>query len=135
VRPAALGSARFASVEEKQEPTLSYHFFHWALGFTLVYAMVFGVGNLLFGRTGGGIALIALSWGCCSGAWSDEGGACFDSGRILTFAVTIWPIHAWTVIRKSHLDTISDNSNSEMVLYPSIFPNTCQKLFGDDPCA
>jgi hypothetical protein len=32
LRPAALGWARFASVEEKQEPTLPYHFFHWALG-------------------------------------------------------------------------------------------------------
>jgi hypothetical protein len=51
-------------VEEKQEPTLTYHFFHWALGFTLVYAVLFGVGDLLFGRTGVGIALIALSCGC-----------------------------------------------------------------------
>jgi hypothetical protein len=30
--------------------TLAYNFFLWILGFTLVYAMLFGVGDLLFGR-------------------------------------------------------------------------------------
>ena len=64
VRPAALGWRRFASAEQQQEPTLRYNFLHWVLGFTLVYAMLFGLGDVLFGRTGAGLALIALSGAC-----------------------------------------------------------------------
>jgi hypothetical protein len=44
--------------------TLAYNFFHWVLGFTLVYAMLFGLGDLLFGRLAHGCALIALSAAC-----------------------------------------------------------------------
>ncbi len=50
VRPAALGWRRFAQTREQVDSTLGYNFFHWVLGFTLVYAMLFGVGDLLFGR-------------------------------------------------------------------------------------
>jgi hypothetical protein len=46
------------------DPTLRYNFFHWVLGFTLVYAMLFGVGDLLFGRIAPGCALLALSGSC-----------------------------------------------------------------------
>jgi hypothetical protein len=58
------------AAEERQptdpatDPTLAYNFFHWALGFTLVYAMLFGVGDLLFGRTAHGAALLSLSLTC-----------------------------------------------------------------------
>ncbi len=64
VRPAALGWRRFASEQERREPTLRYNFYHWVLGFTLVYAMLFGVGNLLFGRYPMGAGLIILSVAC-----------------------------------------------------------------------
>jgi Na+/proline symporter len=74
VRPAALGWRRFAlaaidpsdpdSLKAQRDPTLAYNFFHWVLGFTLVYAMLFGVGDLLFGRTATGASLMALSAAC-----------------------------------------------------------------------
>ena len=80
VRPAALGWRRFARTaidpsrgggggipihyKAQRDPTLAYNFFHWVLGFTLVYAMLFGVGDLLFGRTATGCALMALSAAC-----------------------------------------------------------------------
>ena len=82
VRPAALGWRRFAqstytpsllssrsaaegsASRSDHDPTLRYNFFHWALGFTLVYAMLFGVGDLLFGRIAPGCGLLALSGSC-----------------------------------------------------------------------
>jgi len=64
VRPAAIGWKRFASIEARDDSTLGYSFFHWVLGFTLVYAMLFGVGDLLFGRMGVGAGLLTLSIGC-----------------------------------------------------------------------
>jgi solute:Na+ symporter, SSS family len=64
VRPAAMGWRRFASASEQGDSTLAYNFFHWVVGFTLVYAMLFGVGDLLFGRVAIGSALMALSAGC-----------------------------------------------------------------------
>jgi Na+/proline symporter len=50
--------------DPEHDPTLAYNFFHWVLGFTLVYAMLFGLGDLLFGRLVHGCALIALSAAC-----------------------------------------------------------------------
>ena len=50
VRPAAFGWSRFAPASERAEPTLAYNFLHWVLGFSLVYCMLFGSGNILFGR-------------------------------------------------------------------------------------
>jgi Na+/proline symporter len=93
VRPAALGWRRFAqiafvrdtsasrhperaqrvegpphfvreAIDPANDPTLGYNFFHWVLGFTLVYAMLFGVGDLLFGRIAPGCGLLALSGSC-----------------------------------------------------------------------
>ena len=64
VRPAALGWRRFAQAREQVDSTLGYNFFHWVLGFTLVYAMLFGVGDLLFGRIAPGCGLLALSGAC-----------------------------------------------------------------------
>jgi solute:Na+ symporter, SSS family len=88
VRPAALGWRRFAlaslalkraegfpdslvsgpsaaeETDPMHDPTLAYNFLHWVLGFTLVYAMLFGVGNLLFGRIAHGAGLVTLSLGC-----------------------------------------------------------------------
>ena len=51
-------------VDPSNDPTLRYNFFHWVLGFTLVYAMLFGVGDLLFGRITPGCGLLALSGSC-----------------------------------------------------------------------
>ena len=59
VRPSALGWRKFAPPEERSRPELRYHFFHWIVGFTLVYSTLFGVGNVLFGRTAMGVAMLA----------------------------------------------------------------------------
>ena len=64
VKPAPLGWSRFATPTELAKPELRYNFFHWALGFTLVYAMLFGVGNVLFSRTALGLAMMAASLAC-----------------------------------------------------------------------
>jgi hypothetical protein len=64
VRPAALGWRRFAQAREQGDSTLRFNFFHWILGFTLVYAMLFGVGDLLFARILHGAALLTLSAAC-----------------------------------------------------------------------
>jgi hypothetical protein len=64
VRPAALGWRQFATPEERQRPELRYNFFHWVLGFTLVYSTLFGVGNLLFGRTAMGVAMLIGAAAC-----------------------------------------------------------------------
>jgi solute:Na+ symporter, SSS family len=61
VRPAALGWRRFAPASQQLEPTLRYNFLHWVLGFTLIYAMLFGIGDLLFGRFAAGLGLITMS--------------------------------------------------------------------------
>jgi solute:Na+ symporter, SSS family len=64
VRPAALGWRRFAPEKDRRDPVLRYNFLHWVLGFTLIYALLFGVGDLLFSRTAAGVGLIALSAAC-----------------------------------------------------------------------
>ena len=64
VKPSPLGWSQFASKEERAEPSLRYHFLHWVLGFTLVYATLFGVGNMLFGRMGMGVAMLAAAFAC-----------------------------------------------------------------------
>jgi len=51
-------------IDPSNDPTLRYNFFHWVLGFTLVYAMLFGVGDLLFDRIAPGCGLLALSGSC-----------------------------------------------------------------------
>jgi SSS family solute:Na+ symporter len=53
-----------AEQDPQHDPTLRYNFLHWVLGFTLVYAMLFGVGDLLFSRTSTGLALLTLSATC-----------------------------------------------------------------------
>jgi solute:Na+ symporter, SSS family len=60
VRPAALGWRRFAPADQQHEHTLRYNFFHWVLGFTLIYALLFGMGDILFARVAAGLGLIAL---------------------------------------------------------------------------
>ena len=64
VKPAPLGWSRFATDHEKQIPELRWNFLHWVLGFSLIYLMLFGVGNLLFSRTALGLAMMAASLTC-----------------------------------------------------------------------
>jgi Na+/proline symporter len=71
VRPAAFGWKRFASPEAQARPELRYNFLHWVLGFSLVYLMLFGVGNVLFSRVPLGLSMIAGSVACLAGLfWS-----------------------------------------------------------------
>ncbi len=64
VRPAALGWRRFASPAQRAAPELRYNFLHWVLGFSLVYLLLFGVGNLLFSRTSLGLSMVGGSLAC-----------------------------------------------------------------------
>ncbi len=64
VKPAPLGWSRFASTTDRAKPELRYNFFHWVLGFTLIYCMLFGVGNVLFSRTALGLTMMAGSVAC-----------------------------------------------------------------------
>jgi hypothetical protein len=64
VRPSALGWRPFAPASERTRPELRYHFYHWVLGFSLVYATLFGAGNLLFSRTGTGLAMLLFAAIC-----------------------------------------------------------------------
>ena len=61
VRPASFGWKPFAkknSLEMKGELSLS--FFHWILGCSLIYGVLFGTGDLLFGRLLPGFVLIGV---------------------------------------------------------------------------
>ena len=64
VRPAALGWRRFAPASARGEHILAWNTLHWALGFTLVYAMLFGMGHILFGQVAEGLGMMALSVTC-----------------------------------------------------------------------
>ncbi len=64
VRPAALGWRRFAPEREWAKPTLRWNFMHWVLGFSMVYLMLFAVGNFLFGRLGSGVGMMVGSLLC-----------------------------------------------------------------------
>ena len=64
VQPSALGWRKFATTEELARPELRFHFLHWVLGFTLVYSTLFGVGNILFGRTALGLAMLTGAAAC-----------------------------------------------------------------------
>ena len=64
VKPAPLGWKRFATPAEIAKPELRYNFLHWVLGFSLIYLMLFGVGNVLFSRTALGLAMMAASLAC-----------------------------------------------------------------------
>jgi hypothetical protein len=55
------GWSKFATPEQRLRPELRWNFLHWILGFSLVYLMLFGVGNTLFGRTALGIFMITGS--------------------------------------------------------------------------
>ncbi len=61
VRPPALGWRRFAPAEALAAHTLGWNTLHWVLGFTSVYATLFGIGNLLFHRVADGLLLLTLS--------------------------------------------------------------------------
>ncbi len=64
VKPAPLGWSRFATPAQRQIPELRWNFLHWILGFSLIYLMLFGVGNVLFSRTALGLVMIAASLAC-----------------------------------------------------------------------
>lgn len=64
VRPAPLGWRRFATQADLGRNKLRYNFLHWILGFSLIYLMLFGVGNLLFSRPAMGLSMIAASLAC-----------------------------------------------------------------------
>jgi Na+/proline symporter len=70
VRPAALGWRPFAPESARRETTLRTNFFHWVLGFALIYGVLLGTGDLLLGHpmrgveeiVGGAICAAVLFW-------------------------------------------------------------------------
>ncbi len=64
VKPAPLGWKRFATPTDIARPELRYNFLHWLLGFSLIYLMLFGVGNVLFSRIVLGVGMMAGSLAC-----------------------------------------------------------------------
>jgi Na+/proline symporter len=77
VRPAALGWKKFAP-PLPGDHTLAWNFFHWVLASAMVYAMLFGFGNVLFGHLALGVAMLAagvaalgvLFWSLNRRGWS-----------------------------------------------------------------
>lgn len=78
VRPAALGWRRFAPPSTSGETTLRWNFFHWIVASGMLYAMLFGFGHILFGRTALGLAMLTaglaalgiLFWSLNRQGWS-----------------------------------------------------------------
>ncbi|HEY4359029.1 MAG TPA: sodium:solute symporter family protein [Acidobacteriaceae bacterium] len=78
VRPAAVGWRAFAPASTHGETTLAYNFFHWILASTMLYLMLFGSGNVLFGRVELGCVMLAcgtttlllLFWSLNKQGWS-----------------------------------------------------------------
>lgn len=78
VRPAALGWRKFAPPSTRGETTLAYNFFHWILASTMLYLMLFGSGNVLFGHVqlgcvmlaAGTTALLVLFWSLNRQGWN-----------------------------------------------------------------
>ncbi len=64
VHPPALGWRRFAPADALHEHTLRWNTLHWLLGSAMVYATLFGIGNLLFGRIADGLLLLLLAAAC-----------------------------------------------------------------------
>jgi hypothetical protein len=60
VRPAAMGWRRFAPDATRSETTLRWNFFHWVVASGMVYLMLFGFGNVIFGRTLEGTVMVAV---------------------------------------------------------------------------
>jgi Na+/proline symporter len=60
VRPAAMGWRRFAPDATRSETTLRWNFFHWIVASGMVYLMLFGFGNVIFGRTLEGTVMVAV---------------------------------------------------------------------------
>ena len=78
VRPAAFGWKPFAPPATRNETVLRYNFFHWVLASAMVYSMLFGSGQILFGHVAlGAVMLVAgvsalylLFWSLNRQGWS-----------------------------------------------------------------
>lgn len=64
VHPPAPGWHRFAPASALTDHTLRWNTLHWVLGSAMVYATLFGIGNLLFGRVADGLLLLVFATAC-----------------------------------------------------------------------
>ena len=61
VRPAALGWGRFAPASARSSGSLLVSTWLWVLGFLMIYAVLFGTGDLLLGSPNTGIVLLVIA--------------------------------------------------------------------------
>jgi hypothetical protein len=63
VQPAALGWRAFAG-ERISRQSLRWAALDWAVGCAMIYAALFGIGHLVFGRVALGLGLLAVAAAC-----------------------------------------------------------------------
>jgi hypothetical protein len=73
VRPHAAGWRRIAALAPEIPEThdLGKNLLAWVLGCAMVYAALFGIGQLCFGRTGAGLSLLGLAAVCATLLYRD----------------------------------------------------------------
>ena len=73
VRPAAAGWRAIAGIEQQAKQNLLWSAADWIAGCGLIYASLFGIGYIIFGRVGKGIALLTIAAVCATFIFWDLG--------------------------------------------------------------
>jgi Na+/proline symporter len=73
VRPAAVGWRAVAGIEQQAKQNLLWSAADWIAGCGLIYSSLFGIGYIIFGHAGKGIALLAIAAACATFIFWDLG--------------------------------------------------------------